>query len=266
MRLHNVQAEITDGLARRGNIVGRMLSLLEGARIAEFEHRAVTGLMPVWCISQRDADTLRRSYDRADGGVLSVSVDRPDLLAIEETEGDRHTLVHIGSIDLKKKPGFEMLLEGFRQMRRANPTLRLIVAGHHSVSMKGMNGPGVVNHGKVDSDVSIIRQGRFFVNPQNVSGGIKLKSICALLAGRTLISTDEGVEGLDLSPHEDYMPFHDPDGFCRVVQDLLQNEDAALSIAKKGRETAQRMFSEHQVDVQLATLLRGMPATRHTDA
>jgi polysaccharide biosynthesis protein PslH len=71
-----------------------------------------------------------------------------------------------------------------------------------------------------------------FINPVKYGAGTKLKTISAIENMMPLISTKDGVSGVNLVEYQDYIPANSVDDFVEGVKYCLFDDEAALSLAK----------------------------------
>ena len=96
-----------------------------------------------------------------------------------------------------------------------------------------LEAPGVTFSGPVDDDADIYRRGRLALNFQQSTGGIKLKTLTSLAAGRTLISTVRGIEGVPITSGQH---FWDMGTFLsNRLRDILADTAGLQRIAQAGR-------------------------------
>jgi hypothetical protein len=114
--------------------------------------------------------------------------------------------------------------------------------------------PGAIYSGPVKDDVEAYRRGRFALNFQNTTGGIKLKTLTSLAAGRTLVSTSLGVEGLRLTAGEHYW---DMTSFLSEerLADVIENAESTERMGEAGREWVLKHHSRRAIATQFNRLL-----------
>jgi len=92
----------------------------------------------------------------------------------------------------------------------------------------------------VPSVVDHLREATVVVVPLRVGGGTRLKIYEAMAAGKAVVSTSVGAEGLDVHHDHDIVLADDPEAFAGAVTKLLQDldlrrryEQAAATVAAK---------------------------------
>jgi hypothetical protein len=252
VRTHNVMGDVrwehftqTKGLLKLP--VG-----LDLARYETFEAQAMQSCDAHWAISSKDALRMTEIYG-CPSASLSVSIRDERYAPVGMDEGAHDLFVHIGSLDFRRRNDLASFLHSsWPKIREAAPQ----AVAHFAGLLVGpqIDAPGVTYAGPVNDDVAAYRKGRFALNFQNTTGGVKLKTLTSLAAGRTLISTSRGVEGLQLVAGEHYWD----------MQSLLSRHDLAERIAdtennkrmgNAGREWVLNNHSRAAIATQFGRLL-----------
>jgi glycosyltransferase involved in cell wall biosynthesis len=76
-----------------------------------------------------------------------------------------------------------------------------------------------------------------------VGSGTRLKALEALAAGRPVVGTTIGLEGLGLRPGVDVLVADDAASFAAAVLRLLRDDELAARLAAAGRATVERRFT-----------------------
>lgn len=102
--------------------------------------------------------------------------------------------------------------------------------------------PGVETRFDVASVVPFLRSSRVAVVPLTVGSGTRLKALEALAAGRPVVGTSIGLEGLGLVDGQQARLADSPEEMAAAVRDLLTDDDAALRMAAAGRRHVEQHF------------------------
>lgn len=214
-------------------------ALLQAAELRGIERRLCPRFDLCVCVSEEDADRLRRIAPKAAVEVIPNGVDTEFFSPIKvEVEPER--MVYVGSMDWypnedavvyfcdrilplirRKVPGAELLIVG------QSPTRKVRRLG-------GMRGIYVT--GTVEDVRPYVASSAVFVVPLRVGGGTRLKILEALSMGKAVVSTSIGVEGLDLRPGIDLIVEDEPTRFAEAVVRLMRDERERERLGKSGRE------------------------------
>jgi hypothetical protein len=183
-------------------------------------------------------------------------MDRYQALRLDE--GQKNGFVHVGTMDFRRRSDLcAFLTQDWPRVLGADEGAALTLAGE----LKGQNIPArnVTYTGRVKNDTDVYSRGRFSLNFQSSPGGVKLKSLTSLAAGRTLVSTREGVEGIDITSGRQYLEL---EGFLSNphLSELLQDMRATQPIADAGRQYVSERHSRGFIAKRFLSLLEGIPA------
>ena len=124
-------------------------------------------------------------------------------MSLSPGQGQKNGFVHVGTLDFRRRADLDQFLTAsWPKVIQADSRATLTLAG--SLHGKARPATNVEYAGRVSSDTDAYRGARFAVNFQSSTGGLKLKTLTSLAAGRTLISTTHGIEGLALESGRHY--------------------------------------------------------------
>jgi hypothetical protein len=252
LRTHNVMQDVRweHFVQTKGPL--KLAVGLDSSRYAAFETQAMGSCDAHWAISPTDAARMTKLYGHPSAS-LSVSVEHERYSPIGIDEGAQNLFVHIGSLDFRRRNDLELFLRNsWPKIRAAVPQAAADFAG--LLVGRKIDAPGVTYSGPIKDDVAAYRKGRFALNFQNTTGGIKLKTLTSLAAGRTLVSTSRGVEGLQLVAGEHYW---DMGSFLSAhrLGDLIDDVESNRRIGHAGREWVIQNHSRAAVAAQFGRLL-----------
>lgn len=241
VRSHNVMYDVRKAQLEKTNLWLRPLVSLDTDRYIEMERTSIVDADDYWAISQRDAFRFQQLYKRS-AKVLSVSVDSTGYLPGGTAAVSDSNFVHVGSIDYRRRADFLNFLKvQWPRILTASPESKLIFAG--KVRGKCVNATNVQYLGFIKDDRDAYRAGRFALNFQTTTGGIKIKTLTALAARRVLLTGPAGVEGFGLEQGRHYLDLGLL-GDDRSAKQLFRDFDQCRSIADSGHEY---VLSHHSI-------------------
>ena len=260
-RSHNVMADVCSHQLRGAPRRMKPVFALETSRWRRLEGGTLRTADCCWAITANDALRLRQIYGGPGVGYLPVSIKLEKYLAVPLAAGDDRTLVHLGTTDVRKYPDFLYFLRTtWPRLREAGADMRLILGGRFE-GVRQLPADGVEYRGYVEDDASLFARGRYALNLQTSTGGIKLKSLTAMAAGRTLVSTTIGVEGIDIQPGMHYWNLEQMIAGGAVPW-LSHDGAAPLEVARRGREWVSENHCAARVGRQFAALLEHLSGQR----
>jgi glycosyltransferase involved in cell wall biosynthesis len=112
--------------------------------------------------------------------------------------------------------------------------------------------------GFVDDIRPHMRSGQVAVIPLRVGSGTRIKAFEAMAAGRPLVSTTLGVEGLDIVPGEHFLAADTPAEFASAVARLLADPAAAAKLDQAARARVEARFGWPQIARQFESICQGL--------
>ena len=252
VRTHNVMQDVRCEHSAQTKGLLKLPVGLEFTRYTSFEEQAMQSCDAHWAISRKDAARMTELYARPSAS-LSVSIEAERYAPVGIDQGAQNLFVHIGSLDFRRRNDLELFL------RTSWPKIRAAVphaAAHFAGLLVGsqIDAPGVTYTGPIQDDAAAYRKGRFALNFQNTTGGVKLKTLTSLAAGRTLVSTSRGVEGLPLVAGEHYWDLR-----LLLSQDhlagLIEDSETNKRMGQAGREWVLEHHSRAAIAAQFGRLL-----------
>ena len=241
---HNVESVLWRRLAEHEpNALKRLVFSIEARKMARYERSAVARFDHVITVSERDRDAMCALTDPARVSVVPTGVNVHDYRAAAGTPATGPTVVFLGSMDWEPNidaveyfcrdvwPAVRAEVPGarFRIVGR-NPHPRVLSLASSSVEVTGTV-PAVLDH---------LREAAVVVVPLRAGGGTRLKIFEAMAAGRAVVSTSIGAEGLDVADGRDIVLADTGPRFAGAVIALLRDPIARARVGRAAADSAAR--------------------------
>jgi glycosyltransferase involved in cell wall biosynthesis len=133
---------------------------------------------------------------------------------------------------------------------RARP--RLLLVGAAADPLRGQRlAEGVELLGHADDLGPLYARVAVVVNPVRLGGGLKIKNVDALCAGKALVTTTLGAEGLEDGAGSAYVVADEPEAFAAAVLALLCDDAARDGLAAQAYRYACTQFAADTVYAEL---------------
>lgn len=252
LRTHNVMQDVRREHLDRTKGLLRLPVGCDYRRYVKFEATAMESCDAHWAISEEDAARMTFLYGRP-SGCLSVSIQHERYRGVDIGEGDNNCFVHVGTLDFRRRADLDSFLKvSWPKIRAVSPQAAVNFVGQ--LSGRAIDAPGAIYSGPVADDAEAYRKGRFALNFQNTTGGIKLKTLTSLAAGRTLVSTQRGVEGLRLIEGEHYWDMTSFVSANHLAQ-VIEDGESSRRMGRAGREWVVANHSRAAIASQFQSLL-----------
>jgi glycosyltransferase involved in cell wall biosynthesis len=160
-------------------------------------------------------------------------------------ESPNARLFHLGSMNWKpNEEGIAwMLSEIWPLVEEKEHTVELHLAGRHMPDwlMQGY-WPGVKVHGEIPDSTAFMLQYGIMVVPLLSGSGLRIKIIEGMEAGRAIISTTLGAEGIPLTHGEDILLADSPQAFADGILELVSDSTLREKLGRNARASAAQAF------------------------
>ncbi len=187
---------------------------------------------------------------------MPMSVDIPAAAAGDSAAPGR--VVFVGGLD------YQPNLDAVRYYRReVHPALERIgadvvldVVGDASPALRDeLAGEGIEFLGYVDDVMATLRGYRAFVAPLVSGTGIKTKVLEAMAAGLVVVTTPEGIIGLDVRHGEHCLLARSPEEMATHLRDVFERPEDMEDIGQRARRYVAANFSHEVLKRRWAALL-----------
>lgn len=229
-------------------------SSLQIGRLARFERRAMMTADGIIAVSEADRAQLRQLLAVKGKEVIVIpnTIDITDYAEPPQiTELERYDLVFTGKMDyrpnidgvlwfaeaiwpqiLAQRPRATWAIVGQRPHPRLNPLRQM---------------EGITITGRVPHIQPYLCSASIYVAPLRIGSGTRLKILEALAAGKPVVSTTVGAEGLATTNGENIIIADEPGEWASAILNLLDQPDQQAALGSAARTFAARYDWRHIV-------------------
>lgn len=253
LRLHNVEYQIWQGLASKTrNILKRIYLDNLAERVRKYERKAWREYDLLLAITEKDAYLVQRLEKVNDIMVAPFAIDVDE---VKETKGGEWVGYHIGAMDWRPNEDAVrwFLHKAWPVVRKAAPQFKFYFAGRNmSKEMKDVKLDGVYSLGEVEDANKFIEDKRILIVPLWSGGGIRVKILEAMAAGKIVITTSKGIKGIEAQPGEHYLRAHSPQDFAKAIKWCLDHKADAEKMAWKARALVVEKYNQATIATAIA--------------
>jgi glycosyltransferase involved in cell wall biosynthesis len=232
------QADTESGLRR--------LRARRDARLARDEvDRSIGRVSQAFACSTDDADEVTRRWELP-CAVVPNGADVEHLASVEEGGRIAGRLLFTGTMSYppNAQAARWMVEQVLPAVRARRPDVTLTIVGRDPPpAVRQLAGDGVTVTGRVPDLASHFAGAAVVVAPLLSGSGTKLKVLEAMAAGRPVVATSIGAEGIDAQDGEHLRVADAPDDFAAAVADLLADRSEAGRLARNGRALVTERYS-----------------------
>ena len=274
---HNVESMLWQRRAdTESHPVKRLVTVREARKMHRYERETVGRFRHVIAVSDIDRQAMATMTDPRDIHVVPTGVDtrafRPDV----RNDQPRPELLFLGSMDWEPNiDAVRYFCESIWPSVLARvPDARFRVVGRQPPSsIQRLASDNIEIVGRVPSVGEHLHRAAVFVVPLRIGGGTRLKIYEAMGAGKAVVSTTIGAEGLDVEHGTNILLADAPEAFATAVVRLLQSpaerralENGALDLAARYDWSAIAVRFEEVLRHVAGATPTGDVARRHAQA
>ena len=237
---HNVESQIWE--RRRRNVrnpIAKVFFWTQERKMRRFEQRAMRRAAGVTAVTTSDAETMR-GWGLEDLTLVPNGVDLKSFTPTPEAERDGEILA-MASLDwYPNVDALHYFIQEILPLLSVRvPHIRLRIVGRKpSESLREQLSavPGIDFTGEVENVTPYLGRAAVFVVPLRIGGGSRIKILEALAAGKAVVSTSIGAEGLNVTPGKHLLIADSPSDFARRVDELLGSKELRRQLGEEGRK------------------------------
>jgi glycosyltransferase involved in cell wall biosynthesis len=243
---HNIESQIWHRRAQAaGSFLARWFFRQQAQKMEVFEKKVLNEAAWVTTVSEPDAATVRQWGQQR----VSIVDNGVDVEFYRDITGDTDdgSILFLASLDWQPNvDGLYYFLECiWPVLLRQEPRLRLIVAGRGpSVELRGKVAAtaNTTLAGEVTDVRPYLQDASVVVVPLRIGGGSRLKILEAMAAGKAIVSTSVGAEGLLVKDHQHLRLADTPAAFSTAVHELLRSKEERQRLGANGRQLVQEKY------------------------
>lgn len=257
IRAHNIEHLIWQRAAlSEKNLLKRFYMKQLFLSLRQFELDALNKVNGIAAITETDAAFFRKNSKRTRVVAVPYGLDISQLKPVAEIRTPI-TFFTLGSMNwMPNYEGVEWLLKiVWPLVINKNPDLRLFVAGRYMPeNIKAFESNSVNVIGEVPDSVEFINEHDVMLVPLFAGSGIRIKIIEGMSAGRAIISTTIGAEGIDYSDKNDIIIADDEITFSDKILQLAKNIDQIKMLGFNARKLIEEKYDNKQIIKKLVRL------------
>jgi len=260
---HNVESQIWRRHAEtNSNPLKRRVYELEFKKMARFERQSVMRFHHVIAVSERDRSLMETWVEGARITVVPTGVDLAQFHPDSSAKPDRN-VIFVGAMDWE--PNVDAMeyfcAEIWPLILGQMPEAKLRIVGRNPLErVHRLASESVEVTGRVPDVRGHLREAAVVVVPLRIGGGTRLKIYEAMAAGRAVVSTAIGAEGLDVHHGRDIVLANSPRSFADAVLTLLRDENLRKKYEAAARELA-RKYDWSGIALKFAQVLERVAAS-----
>jgi polysaccharide biosynthesis protein PslH len=272
LNTHNVEYMILRRYAEmEKNPIKKFYAMTESTMMRRAERKASRKIAAAMVCSKPDRDTFQLLRPDLFVSVIPNVVDtdsiQPDTKP-KHTGGSTSILLFQGVMDwYPNRDAVEYFGRSILPSVRVEcPEARFVIAGRNPPSDfvdSFRSEPNIEFTGTVPDMRPYLAAATVVVVPLRLGGGTRIKILEACAAGKPVLSTSIGAEGLELEAGKEILVADNPEEFARTIISLLRDPARCEALAKSGREAVELRYSQLTLKNSLDAMLSSRARPSH---
>lgn len=225
LRAHNIEHEIWERVINNeSNPLKKGYLRYLNRKLKRFELSVLNKVDLLLPISERDNNLFEKLGYKGASFVVPIGIKSSSSLDTD-TYKDLISFGFIGSLDwVPNQEGLSWFVEHiWKPFHKLNPGFIFNIAGRNTPDwIKDANWPGTVVHGEVDSAESFTSDNEVMVVPLLSGSGMRAKILEALSLGRNIVTTQVGLEGIEVNDLNAVYVADEPSDFIHHLEQLTK--------------------------------------------
>jgi len=223
-----------------------LVNLIEKEKVRRYETEIISHFEKNLLISPVDKNYLSRYTDNQNIEIVPNGVDI-DYFQFYDGVFDLNRVVFLGN--MRTFPNSDAVeyfcKEILPLIRKELPKVKFHIIGSEpsKVVRKLASEPEVVVTGYVKDVRPFLRKAAVSVCPMRVGAGIQNKILESMAIGTPVVSTPEGVEGIEVNPGQEILVSNSSSDFAQKVTELIQNRALRRSISLNARRLVEKKYT-----------------------
>ncbi len=244
LRSHNIEHIIWQRLADscQQPVKKWYLNLLS-SRLKQYELQMLNRFDAVLPITTLDETQYRQLGCTLPMHTFPVGINMADYELADEPSA--FSVFHLGAMDwLPNQQAINWFLQDiYPRLLKQAPDIKIYLAGRampaHILKRAGNH---LIVTDRVDNAIAFMKDKPVMMVPLRSGGGMRVKIIEGMAAGKAIVSTSIGAEGINYTDGYDIMIADTAEAFTSAIIELKENPELRKSLAKNARTTARQKY------------------------
>jgi glycosyltransferase involved in cell wall biosynthesis len=254
LRAHNVEHEIWERVIKNEtNPIKSLYLRYLNRKLKRFEIAALNDIDLLLPISSKDEQNFVSMGFRGESKVVPIGI-KPHDSDLRSSYKSSISFGFIGSLDwVPNQEGLSWFVEEiWKPFVKSNPGYIFNIAGRNTPEwIMQANWPGTKVHGEVDSAEAFTADNEVMVVPLLSGSGMRAKILEALSLGRNVITTNVGLEGIDVKDLNAVYVADKPEEFIDYLNQLIRQNGEVQSHGLKARSFILEAYNYRKVAASL---------------
>lgn len=251
VRAHNLEHEIWSSMAEKSPIfLKRWYFNRLSSQLEKYERTELAKVDGIVSITEEDA----LFFQQFEPEVTTTAIPTAVKTKFPPTDYSLSDFYFLGAMDWKPNiDGIQWFLnnvipEGLKGTK--------FYLGGKGLKTNQYNHPSVENVGEVENALDFISAHGICIIPMHSGSGIKIKLLENMAMGKPIITTSEGVRGVDVTHEKEVLIADDPDEFRELMYRLHLDRNLRRKLGKNSKLFIKNNYSEEKLTRRLIAFIK----------
>lgn len=253
LRTHNVEHQIWSSLAKNTKFLPKKWYFNKLAQqLKKYELEKCLEVDGIISITKNDA----RFFEKINPNVKTTTIPPIITTKTETANYDLSDFYFLGAMDWQPN------VEGIRWfidevIPQGLKDSKFYLAGK-SLNKEEFHHPGVVNLGEIENAMDFIDAHGICLIPLHSGSGLKIKLLENMALGKPIITTSEGVRGVEVQHENEVLIADHPDDFRNQMIRLSQSKELRQTIGSNAKQFINENFNQEILTKKLIEFIRNI--------
>jgi glycosyltransferase involved in cell wall biosynthesis len=223
-------------------------------QMKQYEQSILSKMDGLLWISDRDRKEMNLPALYGKQMIYPFTIQLPPAEKNQARDKQAPVFFHIGSMDWE--PNIEginwFLQKVWSRVNLKSAALTFRIAGKNMPDkLQQLQLKGFENVGEVKDAQAFMREGDVMVVPLFSGSGIRVKIVEAMAMGKTVLTTQKGVEGIEGTPGVHWFSADGQDSFLERIHFIVEHTEEREKVGAAGRELVEKLFSANKFFPQI---------------
>ncbi|WP_107037530.1 glycosyltransferase [Brumimicrobium mesophilum] len=250
-RTHNVEYQIWSSMSENTNsFIKKWYFQKLAKQLMKFEIQELSKVNGIISITEEDA----KFFQQFEPEVMTTAIPTAVKTNFPEADYSKSDFYFLGAMDWKpNQEGIQWMTE--KVIPEGLKGTKFYVGGK-SLKKEDLHHPSVENCGEIKNAIDFITNHGICIIPMQSGSGLKIKLLENMAMGKPIVTTTEGVRGVNITHNKEVLIADDPNEFRELMYKLHLDEKLRKKLGTQSKLYIRNNYSEEKITRRLLAFLK----------